>query len=231
MKTWITKSGYKITQILSGRSNVFLLSNGEKNILIDTSPEFMWKTLDSRLTLLKVNRIDFLILTHTHFDHAANSKKIKEKYKARVIVHKDEASYLTSGENIIPQGTNYFTRIIVFLFAGVFPSLARYEPCNYDILVNSVFELKDIGFNGCIMHTPGHTTGSVSIIIDDEVAIVGDTMFGVIKGSAFPPYANDIKQLITSWGRLLETKCTVFIPGHGSANDRLLVQKCYEKRR
>jgi len=231
MKIWETKSGYKIIQILSGRSNVFLLTNGEKNILIDTSPKFMWNCLEKRLKQLNVNRIDYLILTHTHYDHAENSSQIKEKYKAQVIVHKDEASYLTSGENIIPNGTNLITKTIVNLLAKRFLSIARYEPCMYDILVNSVFELNEIGFNAYIMHTPGHTIGSMSVIIDNEVAIVGDTMFGVFKWSVFPPYANDIKQMVNSWGSLLETECSIFIPSHGSANDRLLVQKDYNKRR
>lgn len=231
MRIWETTSGYKIIQILSGRSNVFLLTNGEKNILIDTSPKFMWNNLEKRLKQLNVNRIDYLILTHTHFDHAENSSRIKEKYDAQIIVHKDEASYLTSGENILPKGTNLFTRIIVTLFAKRFLSIARYEPCEYDLLVDSVFELNDIGFNAFIMHTPGHTIGSMSVIIDNEVAIVGDTIFGVFKWSIFPPYANDIKQMVNSWGSLLETKCSVFIPGHGSANDRSLVQKDYNKRR
>jgi hydroxyacylglutathione hydrolase len=230
-RIWQTTSGYKIIQILTGRSNVFLLTNGEKNILIDTSSKSTWNILEKRLKQLSVNGIDYLILTHTHYDHAENSSLIKEKYKAQVIVHKNEASYLTSGENIIPKGTNLITRVIVNLLAKRFLSITRYNPCKYDILVNSVFELNHIGFNAYIMHTPGHTIGSMSVIIDNEVAIVGDTMFGIFKWSVFPPYANDIKQIVNSWGSLLETKCSVFIPGHGSANDRLLVQKEYNKRR
>jgi hydroxyacylglutathione hydrolase len=230
MRTWNTSSGYTINQILSGRSNVFLLTNGEKSILIDTSPKFKWNKLEKRLKQLNVNHIDYLILTHTHFDHAENSKRIKEKYNAQIIVHKNEASYLTSGENILPKGTNVITKLIIRLFAKQFLFNAKYEPCQYDCLVDSTFDLGNIGFNAYIMHTPGHTIGSMSIIIDDIVAIVGDTMFGVFKWSVFPPYADNIIQLIDSWGRLLKTNCLVFIPAHGSANSRSLVQKDYNKR-
>jgi hydroxyacylglutathione hydrolase len=230
MKTWKTKSGYKVIQILSGRSNVFLLTNGEKSILIDTSPKYMWDILQKRLNNLNVNHIDYLILTHAHMDHAENSQRIKEKYKTLVIVHRNEASYLASGNNIIPQGTNLFTRAIInFLAKHIAPKI-RYEPCQFDFLVDTKFDLTDFGFNAYIIHTPGHTTGSISVIIDDEVALVGDTMFGVYKGSVFPPYANDIKQMINSWGQLLETNCSVFIPSHGSANSRFLVQKDFNKR-
>jgi hydroxyacylglutathione hydrolase len=69
----------------------------------------------------------------------------------------------------------------------------------------------------------------MSVVIDDEVAIVGDTMFGVFKWSVFPPYAEDILQMIHSWGRLLDTNCSVFIPSHGTENKRSLVQREYTK--
>ena len=229
MRTWNTPGGYTVTRILSGRSNVFLLANGEKNILIDTSPKYKWKELEKRLKQLEVDIIDYLILTHTHYDHAENSKKIKEKYNAQVIVHKNEALCLTSGENILPNGTNAITKLIIRLFAKQFLTKFRYEPCQYDYLVDSVLDLSNFGFNAFIMHTPGHTAGSMSIIIDDNVAIVGDTMFGVFQWSVFPPYANNIIQMIESWGKLLKTNCLVFIPAHGSANSRSLVQKEYNK--
>lgn len=229
MRTWNTSGGYTVIRILSGRSNVFLLTNGEKNILIDTSPKFVWNKLEERLKHLNVDRIDYLVLTHTHYDHAENSKKIKEKYNAKVIVHRNEASYLTSGENILPKGTNVVTKIIIRLFGKQFLSKVKYEPCQHDYLVDSTFDFSNMGFNAYIMHTPGHTIGSMSIIIDDNIAIVGDTMFGVFKWSVFPPYADNIIQMIGSWRKLLKTSCLVFIPGHGSANSRSLVQKEYNK--
>lgn len=229
MRIWITPGGYRIIRILSGRSNVFLLTNGEKNILIDTGSQFKWNKLEKRLKNLKVNLIDYLVLTHTHYDHAGNSKSIKEKYNAQIIVHRNEAALLTSGENILPNGTNPITRLIIRLFAKRFLAVTKYEPCQYNYLVDSAFNLGNFGFNAFIMHTPGHTIGSMSIIIDDNVAIVGDTMFGIFKWSVFPPYANNIIQMIESWGKLLETNCLVFLPGHGSSNSRLLVQKEYSK--
>ena len=70
----------------------------------------------------------------------------------------------------------------------------------------------------------------MSVIIDNEIALVGDTMFGVFKGFVFLPYAEDVKKVIHSCGILFETGCTLFIPSHGSAKSRILVQKDYNKR-
>lgn len=230
MKTWTTKNGYKITQVLAGRSNVFLLSNEEKNILIDSGPKFMWKKLQNRLRKLNIDKIDYLILTHTHFDHAANSKQLKENFGAKVIVHKNEEEYLQHGDNVLISGTNPVSRLIAGLFVKRFTSFARYEACRPDILVDSIFSLNDMGFNVIIIHTPGHSPGSISIIVDDEVALVGDTMFGVLRGSVYPPFAVDTTKMINSWGSLLETNSRVFLPSHGSSNPRSLVEREYQKR-
>ena len=179
---------------------------------------------------MDISHIDVLILTHAHFDHAGNARTIKEKYNAVVIVHKEEADYLSRGENVIPGGTTFVTRHMVNLFGEWVFSKLRYEGCLYDITVDEQFDLTTYGLNARIIHTPGHTPGSMSVIVDDEIALVGDAMFGVFRGSVFPPYACDTKQLIRSWGKLLETGCLLFIPSHGSENRRELVERDYQKR-
>ena len=230
MKTRQTKSGIKIINLLAGRSNVFLLSNNNRYIIIDTSTRSNWKKLDKRLHKLNISKLDYLILTHTHYDHAENALKIREKYKALLIVHNSEASCITNGEVVVPKGTNIFTKFIIKILAKSFAN-NKIVKCPYDILVDSIYDLKEMGFNAYIMHTPGHTPGSMSVIVDDEIAIVGDTMFGVFKWSAFPPYAYDTKQIIESWVKLLNTKCYLFLPSHGTADSRQLLQKEYEKRK
>lgn len=219
-----------MTQVLSGRSNVFLLSAGDKNILIDTSPGFLWKTLQKRLEKLRIESIDLLILTHSHFDHAANAARVREKYKAKVVIHRSEAQYLASGNNIFPVGTNPFAELITSLFAGKINSFASYQPCNHDIAVDEILDLSDFGFNAYLIHTPGHTQGSISIIVDNDVALVGDTMFGIFPWTVMPPFANDKQQLLKSWEKLLETLCKLFVPSHGTANKRDLVEKDLVKK-
>ncbi len=230
MKKWSTSNGHDILQILSGRSNVFLITKGSIHIIVDTGPKFMWNTLQNRLSRLGIDQIDLLILTHSHFDHAGNSSRIKEKYKARIVIHKNESNYLLSGDNIIPKGTNPFAKFLMRIFAEKFKSYTLYEPCNYDYLVDEHFSLSDFGFNAFLIHTPGHTQGSICVIIDDEIALVGDTMFGVFPWSIYPPFANDPDHLIKSWEKLVKTKCHIFIPSHGSANRRNLVEKEFQKR-
>jgi len=231
LKEWHTKNGSKVTQLLSGRSNVFLLTHKNKHILIDTSPGRKWKKLDRRLKELNISGLDYLILTHSHFDHAGNALKIKQQYKAKVFIHENETNFLTTGTNPAIHGTNKFSRIIAGIATKMFLKKAKYTPCSYDYAVNSSYDLSTPGFNAYILHTPGHSPGSMSIIVDDEIAIVGDCMFGVIRSSVFPPFAENTEQLIGSWGKLLDCGCTTFLPSHGKERSRLQLYLNYQKHK
>lgn len=229
MKSWVTKSGCKIVRILSGRSNVFLITNGEKSILVDTSISLSWGKLQRRLERLNIKTIDYLVLTHSHFDHTGNANRIKEKYKSAVIIHINDAPLLSKGDTVIPKGSIVFTKLLVNTLSRFIPnSFLRYEPCEPDIIVKSDTNLNICGLNIFLMHTPGHTIGSMSLIIDNEIAIVGDTMFGIFKWSVYPPFADDCDMMIKSWKKLLDTKCLIFLPSHGSANKRSLVENKFK---
>jgi glyoxylase-like metal-dependent hydrolase (beta-lactamase superfamily II) len=230
MKFWKTKSGCTIIKVLSGRSNVFLFSDKGKKILIDTGTRMGWKKLSARLKRLGITRLDFLILTHTHFDHAENAGKIKKVFGAKVIVNKEEASYLETGRNTIPDGTNFFTHFLVKTLAPALSFKLSYEPCIADIIVHKKFDLNDDGINCYIIHTPGHSPGSQSIIVDNEIALVGDAMFGIFPRSVFPPFADNPDMMINSWGRLLDTGCNLFLPSHGTANKAELLKAEYLKK-
>jgi hydroxyacylglutathione hydrolase len=66
--------------------------------------------------------------------------------------------------------------------------------------------------------------------VDDEIALVGDSMFGIFPGSIFPPLADDTDTMINSWGKLIRTNCRLFIPSHGTANNIDLVKREYNRR-
>jgi len=231
MKIWHTKSGYTVSCIIRGRSNVFLVTGNGKNILIDTSPAYRWKKLKKILDNLRIKKIDYLILTHTHFDHAANASKIKNIYGVTVIVNRLEAEYLKKGENTMVDGTVFITRFLTKKLGPAILVKLNFKPCEPDLLVDQKFKLQVFGINGYILHTPGHSPGSQSVIIDDEIAITGDAMFGVIPGSVFPPYAENVDEMIMSWGKLLKTNCYLFLPSHGTPNSRKLVQMNFDKRK
>lgn len=228
-REWTTKSGIRIIKIIGGRSNVFLISDNRITVLIDTSSGFNRKILLKRLKNLEIRTIDYLVLTHSHFDHAANAFMLKERFGARVVIHKSEAEYLESGDSPMPEGTNAFSAWLVRNFSQKLVKIVRYTSCPADILVNDTLNLTSTGI--AIIHTPGHTIGSLSVIVDQEIALVGDTLFGIFPGSCFPPFADDAGTLMNSWKILLKTGCGLFLPSHGWGRTRLDLEQNLKDRK
>lgn len=127
-----------------------------------------------------------LILTHAHFDYVANASAIRQEYNTRILIHRNDADHLQSGENPFPRGTMFLTRLFTDLSGKKIQPLINYEPVTCDISIGDEYSLEDIGFNAYIIHTPGHTAGCMSLIVDDEIAVVRDAMFGVSRHSVFP---------------------------------------------
>ena len=178
---WKTKSGYTIYQLLRGRCNSFLLTNGNNCILIDTGQKNKLNEIAEQIEKLNINHIDALILTHTHFDHAENALIISKRYGAKIIVHQTEAASLMTGNSKLPQGSIFITKLYKSLLGKALQPLFVYPGAQPDILVKESLSLNTFGFNAFILHTPGHSSGSISVIIDNQIAIVGDAMLGYLR--------------------------------------------------
>lgn len=219
-----TTKGNKIIQLLSGRSNVFLVKHySGTSMVVDTGVKLVRRFLTDALTKYQNPRPDYLVLTHSHFDHAGNAAFIRKSTGAKIVIHEAEADYLRTGGMKIPEGTYAFTRTLVSLAHKVNFKLGS-EPCIVDVEIVGAYNPPDMpGIQ--LIHTPGHSAGSMSIIIDDEIALVGDTMINVSLFNVFPPFADNVEALKQSWQKLLETGCHSFLPAHGGVISRDQVVK------
>ena len=234
-QTWPAGNGVTVTRILGGRSGSFLVSSGDRRLLVDTGTPRDRRRLAARLGSLGVDRVDWLVLTHTHYDHAGNARFVRERFGARVVVHRAEAEYLshgvTDGEGVVPRGTNPPLRFVTDRLEGALKRALSFEPCAADLAVDAPLDFAGEGLGVRLVNTPGHSIGSISAIAGDSVAIVGDAAFGVFPGSAFPPFAWDAERLVESWAILLGTACALFIPAHGRPVARALGEREGAKRR
>ena len=231
MQTWHTIDGQIVRRVLTGRSNAFLISNDSTHVLIDAGHANGYRPLSRSLAQLRVPQegLTACVLTHAHYDHAENAHRIQERYATKLIIQQQEAGNLSRGENPITYGTTRFTRPLTNRFGTRVLSLKHYPSANPDITYDEIFDLNSLGLDAYLLHTPGHSVGSASVIVHHEIAIVGDAMFGVFPGSAFPPFADLPFVLIESWKKLLDTGCTLFLPAHGGAVTREVLQREYEK--
>ncbi|MEE4256766.1 MAG: MBL fold metallo-hydrolase [Bacteroidales bacterium] len=231
MKAWKTKNGFEIHHLLHGRCNVYCLRTDDHNVIVDTGTRKNFDTLRNVLDEPGYAEpgIEHLVLTHTHYDHCQSARRLKEKYDCKIVVSSKAKASIANGYTRLPNGTNFLSNTIVRMGRRIGKPKYGYDPFEADILVDGDYHLRIGDVDVTIIETPGHSSDSISILVDDEVALVGDAMFGVLKNSIFPPFADDIKMMIRSWGKLLDTACSTFLPGHGKAVGRERLQSQYEK--
>lgn len=232
MKNWKTKDGHEVFQVLSGRSNSYLVTTENKNILVDTGTKKNYQNLKRGITssISKEERIDILILTHSHFDHCQNASRILKENDCQIILGKEENKFVKDGYTPVPRGTSLIPSIISRFGNLLGWRRFGYDPFYPDILVTKDYTIKENEPNIRIIGTPGHSPGSISVIVDEQIAIVGDSMFGIYKNSIYPPFSDDPGKMVDSWKKLMETKCEIFLPGHGEEIRRERLKREFEKR-
>lgn len=208
-----------------GGCNVYILHNGSRSIIIDTGTSGKSGKIIRCLEEndLHTNDIELIILTHTHYDHAGSVAELKERLGAKVMVGDAEANSLEKGNTPLPRGMNFFSDTIVKL--GKIFNIGSFKPVKADYIVKEEFSLKEFGIDGNVIPTPGHTGGSLTIVINNQRALVGDAMFHVFKNSIIPFFANYPKDLYESWKKLASMDVQTFYPGHGPPISKELLNK------
>jgi glyoxylase-like metal-dependent hydrolase (beta-lactamase superfamily II) len=220
----------QIIRLNGGTSNIYLLKNGNNLLMIDAGNKDKTKSIIKQLEKLNISIYDihYILLTHTHFDHCGSLKNLVDITKAKVIACELEKKNLEVGRKEIPLGVYGFSKTISHIGRKIFPGIADYEPVNPDICISGKYDLSYLGFDAYVILTPGHTIGSLSIVVNDESIIVGDTMFNIFKKDVIPPYADDIEKLAESWSKIIALKCSKYYPGHGNIFDNKKTKKSYD---
>lgn len=152
--------------------------------------------------------LKYILLTHGHFDHVSGVKQLKDACGGLICIHHEDAACLTDPKKSL----NSYVR-----YAGL-------EPVSPDLLIDEGSELF-LGENSItVIHTPGHTQGSVCYLTDGKM-FCGDTLFRQSMGRTDLPGGSTLT-LLVSLSRLarLEGEYDVF-PGHGETTTL-----SYEKR-
>ncbi|MGM0655910.1 MAG: hypothetical protein ACQETR_11410 [Thermodesulfobacteriota bacterium] len=115
-----------------------------------------------------------------------------------------------------------FARII-----AVFMPLVHIPATHVDIILDdNDFPLDQFGIAGKVISTPGHSFGSVSILLDTGEAFVGDlamNAFPLRLTPGLPIFAEDMQKVKNSWDLLLDKGASKIYPAHGTAACPILV--------
>lgn len=213
----MAKGSYKVHRLGLTNVSAYLIYKPGQAILVDCGNKGSEEKILKILTGLGLepDMLKLLILTHVHFDHAGSARQLKELTGCRIMVHQSEEARLGEGFTPIPAGTRWKARLVVWIgriFArkiGVFPKAEA------DLLVQETYDLEEFGFPGKVIHTPGHTHGSMVVLMNGGELIGGDTIFGLEGKQHFPPFAEDLGALLRSWKRIRDMQPSMLYPAHG----------------
>lgn len=159
------------------------------------------------------------MITHHHSDHVNALGQILAKTKASVIIHKDEVKPLETGKldrEVMP--LNRRTKILMGLIALSIPKKIKLR--NKDVILESDSDfLRNYGIEGTILETPGHTIGSLSLLMDNGDAYIGDAAMNFMKFLGLrkrPMIAEDYNKVYESWKKLLNSGAKQIYPSHGN---------------
>lgn len=226
------KMGINFMQLTPGKTNCYLLPANEGYLLIDTGYEADYENFLQELAEegVEISEINYLLLTHHHDDHAGFVNQLLADCELQIIAQQAAAELLETGENDKTRGGGIVNRRMYCIFKlgqWLVPNLfgLTFDPVSLrdkDILVSGDSQnvLEEIGIDGEILYTPGHTVDSISVLLADGSIFCGDAAAnfpGVVGAKYCPPFITDINQLYESWKTIIDSKAEVVYPAHGNS--------------
>ena len=216
------KSFYRLNL---GITKCYLLKCPEGYLLIDTAYPNAYDRFRKAIDALGVDmkQIRYLLLTHHHDDHAGFAARLVEETGCATIFHRTALAPLNRGASKeTMQPVNRCIRTVFSVFRMIhrefnYPSLTGVED---SVLISGddADTLKQIGIEGEILHTPGHSADSISVLLSDGNAFVGDAAMNFLNFCRIkyrPIFIEDIDSVFTSWKKLMENGAKWIYPAHG----------------
>lgn len=198
-------------------SHAYLIKS-EKPVLVDTGCPGEEAAIVKALAQenLVPDDLELIVHTHAHLDHAGSTAALQLLGKMPCLVQEADAEDLKTGHNTVPPTNSIMGLIIKKLI------LKPYPPVKPDLVLQEEMDLHIFNIPARLLHTPGHTPGSCSVVFDSGEAIVGDLLMGGwLGGYIFPKipgyhyFVNDKEALHRSIRKLLDAGVHTFYCGHG----------------
>jgi glyoxylase-like metal-dependent hydrolase (beta-lactamase superfamily II) len=208
---------YLIENLRGG--NVYLVTEGSDFLLIDTGLSSDFNEIQNQIkgAGFRLNDLKYILLTHTHGDHAGNAARLVEQSNAVVCAHALEVPYI-EGTAALPARSRFRRFFMQFgekvLFKHPYVKVSQVLEDEEAIHFGEKLE---------VIHTPGHTPGSISLFQREQhVLFCGDIFFNQnpltrkSKLQLAPPMLTlDAAQLLDSVRKLLTYPFEIICFGHG----------------
>ncbi|MEU6641726.1 MBL fold metallo-hydrolase [Saccharomonospora sp. NPDC046836] len=192
----------------------YLWQDGSQLTLVDTCTPGSADELAAAFAELGFRRADLrrVVLTHCHADHAGSAADVRGWGDVEVMAHRMDAP-VVRGERA--QAEPVFTEHEMPLYQQVAAGLPDAPPCPVDTELSDGGPI-DFGGGAQVIHTPGHTDGSIAIRLPAHgVLFTGDLIANSPNGLLLGPFNTDRALARESFARLTQVPADVVCFGHG----------------
>lgn len=226
-------------KIALSQTNCFLFKSADGYLLVDCGGAGDAKAFLSAINRLGLSpsSISTLLLTHHHSDHCGLLPLLlSENPHIKLMMSEPCAAYLETGRHFSPDSQRYAAKsigLVMALYGLMGGKLADTFPPYFCrpgdvILQNAQNSLPDfLGIGGTLLHTPGHTWDSTTLIIGED-AFVGDAARSALNfcGAPYEPILYyDRAVFLESWKNILSSGVKTIHPAHGSPFPAVYLKK------
>ena len=210
----------KITPIKLGGVWAYLIEVQDGFVLIDTgTPEKRERLIEQLAAAGCVpGTLRLVLLTHGDYDHAGNAAYLRDTHVTKIAMHREDVIRTSTGDwnRNLKAEPDHFSPLFRLVSKLIRPGL--FDAFTPDFTVGDGESLASHGLDATVIDLPGHTWGSIGILLPDGTLFCGDLMDGIWRpGLEF--FINDLDAARASLRRLSTLDVGLVYPGHGKPFD------------
>ena len=203
---------------------VYLVKGNRKTAVIDCGYASSYGNVMQGLRQLGVepSRVDYLIPTHVHLDHAGGTGHLlKHMPRAKVVAHERAVAHLVDPTRLIESATSFFGDKLVQMYGKPLP-----VPKERISAVGEESRLDLGGVTLTTLHAPGHAPHQISVLLEEEHLLFSADAVGMVFPSfptllpATPPPSFDLAKMVKTLDMLRQTDPKMLlVPHYGVRKD------------
>lgn len=199
-----------IHRIVSGNVNCYIVVNGDRAILIDTGRK---KYREKILEKCKEFHVTLIVLTHGHMDHCQNAAYLSDALQVPIAMSEGDRNLIPDNRKQSLSAKTFLGKVVLYVSLRSFEKdyLQPFEPSIY---LKDGDNLKEYGIDAKVIELPGHTKGSIGLLVENDKLFVGDALMNMFYPTVSMLYTDE-GEMLESVKYISQTGNTTIYFGHG----------------